>query len=236
MRHRRLPPREALANTARSGEFRVDGVRSFGGYVVHCGDDRGELSVGDNVEVLVDTHRRAAIMANHTATHLLNFAARSAGRRRGPERIARRRDRLRFDFLHAKVSLPEELGRVEAGVKTWIDLRRWTSRSHRWARAKASRAAPCSARFIRPGLVRQQASRICSRIPAMLAGATRPSEFCGGTHVQNTPRDIHAFALVSEEAVAKGIRRITALTGVPAARGDPGRRRPRRIASARPQA
>jgi alanyl-tRNA synthetase len=40
-------------------------------------------------------------------------------------------------------------------------------------------------------------------------------EFCGGTHVRTTS-DIGHFALVSEEAVAKGVRRITALTGVPA--------------------
>jgi alanyl-tRNA synthetase len=62
---------------------------------------------------------------------------------------------------------------------------------------------------------------IGARIKDLLANPTNPAwrsaslEFCGGTHVSNT-KEICAFALTSEEAVAKGIRRITALTGVSA--------------------
>jgi alanyl-tRNA synthetase len=217
--------RESRAGEHRAGpgEFRVDGVRSFGGYVVHCGEmTRGELSVGDNVEVLVDTHRRAAIMANHTATHLLNFALREVlgdGVDQKGSLVAE--DRLRFDFSHAKAVLPEELGRVEAGVKTWIDRAApvdiqiaplGAAKSVTGLRAVFGEVYPDPVRVVSVGA----SVADLLKNPGDARWRNASVEFCGGTHVQNT-RDIHAFALVSEEAVAKGIRRITALTGVPAA-------------------
>ena len=60
------------------GEFKVEGTRSYAGYVVHFGHvARGELRTGDRVAVRVDRARRAQIQSNHTATHLADLALRN---------------------------------------------------------------------------------------------------------------------------------------------------------------
>ncbi|MEE8128749.1 MAG: alanine--tRNA ligase, partial [Vicinamibacterales bacterium] len=80
--------------------FSVQDTRGFGGYVLHIGHvTEHALRVGAPVNITVDRSRRTAIRANHTATHLLNFALR---RVIGPEEDQRGSlvapDRLRFDF------------------------------------------------------------------------------------------------------------------------------------------
>jgi alanyl-tRNA synthetase len=72
-------PRGTLGQRHRGLGRRVQGRsrRSFGGYILHIGRMvRGELRVGDNIQLILDHNRRQPIQANHTATHMLNFALR----------------------------------------------------------------------------------------------------------------------------------------------------------------
>ncbi len=200
-------------------EFTVDRVEAFGGYVLHIGHvSRGELCVGDTVQVHVDATRRAKVAANHTGTHLANFALRSIlGDEVHQKGSLVAPDRMRFDFSHHQPVSPGELEKVESIVRDQI-RRNLTvyaqpaplpkAREVQGLRAVFGEAYPDPVRIVAIG----------QPIEDLLASPSSPAwrelsiEFCGGTHVEGT-KDIGDFAVISEEAVAKGIRRIVAVTG-----------------------
>jgi alanyl-tRNA synthetase len=210
-----------IAEKKRS-EFRVEHVQSFGGYVLHSGlAIKGDISVGDTVELHVDSPRRSAIAANHTATHLLNLALRAnLGEGVDQKGSLVAPDRLRFDFSHTKPVEPETLAKIEAKVRHDIneDLTvyadsapLYVAKNVKGLRAVFGEQYPDPVRVVSVGVP----------VRELLDSTDNPAwgevsiEFCGGTHVESTSQ-IKMFALVSEEAVAKGIRRISALTGVAA--------------------
>ncbi len=204
------------------GEFRVEDTRAFGGYVVHIGRVlRGTLRVGDDVVCTLDEQRRGAVAGNHTATHLLNLALlRTLGSEVNQKGSLVAPDRLRFDFSHAKPVSPEELVAVERQVDAAInaDLPVYAelaplaaARPIPGLRAVFGEAYPDPVRVVSIGVP----------VPDAMAGRVNQGEvsasieFCGGTHVGRT-QQIGRFSIIGEEAVAKGVRRITALSGVPA--------------------
>jgi len=201
------------------GEFRVEDTRAYGGYVAHLGKlVRRDIKVGDEVLLKVDPHRRAGISGHHTATHLLNLGLRGAlgeGVEQKGSLVAD--DRLRFDFSHGKPVAPEELAKIEQTVVGQInsDFPVYTdlvplarAKTIHGVRAVFGEAYPDPVRVVSIGRTVEHLFDA--------SGATQSSaEFCGGVHVSKTG-DIGAFCLVSEEGVAKGIRRLTALAGVPA--------------------
>ena len=220
---RLMVSREArTADTSHGGELKVEDVQTFGGYVVHIGRVvRGELRVGDSVTCHIENQRRHQIAANHTATHLLNLGLREALGHGADQRgslVAQ--DRLRFDFANSGPVTPEQLAEAEQRVRGAIeaDLPVRTDRAPLEAaksinglRAVFGEAYPDPVRVVAIG----------AGVDELLANpgddrwATLSVEFCGGTHLGSTG-EAGAFALVSEEGIAKGIRRITAFTGVPA--------------------
>jgi alanyl-tRNA synthetase len=210
------------AGGSEGGEFRVEHVAAYGGYVLHVGRVvRGEIRVGDDVQLFVDQQRRGAIMSNHTATHLLNWALREtlgSGVDQKGSLVAP--DRLRFDFSHSKPVSPTELSAIEQLVREKIaaDLPVYAdaaplnlARNITGLRAVFGEAYPDPVRVVSIGVP----------VSKLLDDTKNPEwqkysiEFCGGTHVAST-KEIAAFALTEEEAVAKGIRRVVALTGVAA--------------------
>ncbi len=204
------------------GEFRVESVLAFAGYVLHIGEiTRGELRVNDSVELHVDAPRRQAIMANHTATHLLNHALRrTLGESIDQKGSLVAQDRLRFDFSHPRPMTAEELTSVEADVRLGIEQSLDVSIDNApldLAKAVSGVRAVFGETYPNPVRVVSIGAAVQDLLdePNNQRWSGLSIEFCGGTHAANT-RDIDAFALVSEEAVAKGIRRITAITGVPA--------------------
>ncbi len=214
------------AGGAREGEhasFCVESVQTFGGYVLHVGHvSRGMIHVGDTVATHVDRKRRMAIACNHTATHLANLALRAAlgdGVDQKGSLVAP--DRLRFDFSHGQPVAPEQLERVERQVTRAIaqDLAVYTSvaplgaaREINGVRAVFGETYPDPVRVVSIG---QPVEDLLAG-PGSSAWREVSVEFCGGTHVASTGV-IGAFALISEEGVARGIRRIVGVTGVPAA-------------------
>ena len=200
-------------------EFVVEDTRAFGGYVLHIGHLRtGELRVGDSVLMDLDQKRRLRTASNHTATHLTNLMLRSVlGTHVDQKGSLVAPDRMRFDFSHNQPVTSGELEVIERGV---------TARIKSNLPVYAEPASLVSAKQINTlravfGEVYPDPVRVVSvgqPVSALLSQPQNPQwmdysvEFCGGTHV-NTTGQIEDFAIISEEAVAKGIRRVVAVTG-----------------------
>ncbi|CAN6930735.1 unnamed protein product [Brassica oleracea] len=199
------------------GTFNGCNVQIFGGFVLHIGylsKETGIVSVGDKAICKVDYERHNKLIApNHTCTHMLNFALKVLflyAQGSFPEKLC-------FDFSHVgKPVDPEDLRKIEAIVNKQIkdELDVFSKES---VLSEAKRIKGLRAVF---GEVYPDPVRVVSigrRVEDLLADpendewSSLSSEFCGGTHITNT-REAKAFALLSEEGIAKGIRRVTAVT------------------------
>ncbi|XP_076589792.1 alanine--tRNA ligase, cytoplasmic-like [Chaetodon auriga] len=201
-------------------EFTVKNTQVRGGYILHVGTVYGTLKVGDHVTLRVDEARRRPIMSNHTATHILNFALRGVlgeADQRGSLVAA---DRLRFDFTAKGALSTGEVRRTEEIACALIkEAKTVYAMEAPLAKAKAIQGLRAVFDETYPDPVRVVSIGIpvedLLKDPDSAAGSLTSIEFCGGTHLQNSG---HAapFVIVSEEAIAKGIRRIVAVTGAEA--------------------
>ncbi len=198
--------------TAAGGEFAVrDTQRKLGDLIVHLGTvQKGRIAVGEAVEMRVDGARRTALRSAHSATHLLHEALR---RRLGPHVTQKGSlvapDRLRFDFSQPRPLAPEDVRAIEAEVNARI--RRNAEAVTRYMTPDEAVAAGALALF---GEKYGEEVRVVS-MGGFDEGRSFSTELCGGTHVRRTG-DIGLFKVVSEGAVAAGVRRIEALTGAAA--------------------
>ena len=200
-------------------ELDVQNVQVYAGYVLHTGYLKyGSLSVGDEVICEYDELRRWPIRNNHTGTHILNFALREVlgdgvdqkGSLVAPEK-------LRFDFSHKTGVSIEELERIEDISTRYIrqnfqvyskSVPLATAREIVGLRAVFGETYPDPVRVVSVGV----------EVEELLQNVKDPKwkevsvEFCGGTHVQKT-NDIKELVIVEESGIAKGIRRIVAVTG-----------------------
>jgi len=166
---------------------------------------RGEFKVGDAVDLAVDSEKRRATRANHSATHLLHAALkRVLGSHVSQKGSLVSPDRLRFDFSHPKPVTPEELERIEQLVNAVI--RQNSDTATRIMPTDEAVAAGAEALF-----GEKYGDEV--RVLSMGEEADKPYsvELCGGTHVRRLG-DIGLFTILSESAVAAGVRRIEALT------------------------
>ncbi|KAL6494838.1 hypothetical protein OROGR_031638 [Orobanche gracilis] len=195
------------------GTFQVLNVQVFGGFVLHIGNGTG-ISVGDEVVCKVDYGRRALIASNHTCTHILNFALKEVlGDHVCQKGSIVLPEKLRYDFSHVDaVNLRKIESIVNEKIKAELDVN-----AKEVTLAEALRIS--GLRRI-PGEVYPSPVRVVSvggKVEDLLAHPQNDkwlrisSELCGGTHISNT-REAKAFALLCEEGIAKGIRRITAVT------------------------
>jgi alanyl-tRNA synthetase len=166
----------------------------------------GEIRVGDTVRLQVDAEYRSRVRANHSATHLLHAALRKhLGTHVTQKGSLVAADRFRFDFSHPKALTADEIAIVEAEVNRHI--RENDAVTTRLMSADDAVAAGAMALF-----GEKYGDEV--RVLSMGRGddASWSVELCGGTHV-NALGDIALFKIVSESAVASGVRRIEALTG-----------------------
>ena len=186
----------------------TDTQKKAGDLWAHIGKlEKGTLTVGDNALLKVDAARRACIRRAHSATHLLHAALR----RHLGDHVTQKGslvapDRLRFDISHPKGLSPEEQATVEAEVNFFLRQNGETS-----IRVMAQEDAVNSGAMALFGEKYGDEVRVVS-MGVEPDGKTTSVELCGGTHVRRTG-DIALFKIVSEAAVAAGVRRIEALTG-----------------------
>ncbi len=188
-----------------------DTRKHLGDIHAHAGSvEGGTLRVGDAVELRVDGERRARLRCNHSATHLLHAALRRAlGGHVVQKGSLVAPDRLRFDFAHPKAVTAGELETIESDVN--LDIR---------GNASVGTALMSPEEAVERGALALFGEKYGDevRVVTMGGGEGAPNsvELCGGTHVGRAG-DIGFFKIVSESAVAAGVRRIEALTGEAAA-------------------
>lgn len=182
--------------------FDVKDVVSDGDLILHLGDVVGDVaSPSKTAQARVDVERRRAIERNHTATHLLQAALQKvlgdhvhqSGSRVAP-------DRLRFDFTHHRAVSADELEKIELLINSHILDN--ISLNIEWSDLKEAKASGAMALF---GEKYGDRVRVVT-VPGFSI------ELCGGTHVGSTG-EIGMLRIVSEGAIAAGIRRIEAVTG-----------------------
>jgi alanyl-tRNA synthetase len=166
----------------------------------------GEVAVGDAVHLAVDAERRGRVRANHSATHLLHAALRHRlGGHVTQKGSLVAADYFRFDFSHQKALTREDIAAVEEEVNRHI--RENEAVTTRLMSPDEAIAAGAMALF---GEKYGEEVRVLSM--GRGSDASYSVELCGGTHV-TALGDIQLFKIVSESAVASGVRRIEALTG-----------------------
>jgi len=197
--------------TASGGVFIVeDAQKKLGDVHAHIGTmEAGELKVGDDVTLAIDVARRAALRAHHSATHLLHKALRNQlGDHVTQKGSLVAPDRLRFDISHPKAVSAEELRKVEDEVNAHVRLN-----------------GPVETRLMTPdeavkaGAMALFGEKYGDEVRVLSMGGNDGEEYsvelCGGTHARRTG-DIGLFKIVSEGAVAAGVRRIEAVAGAAA--------------------
>ncbi|HOX06179.1 MAG TPA: alanine--tRNA ligase [Planctomycetota bacterium] len=171
----------------------------------HVRVEGGVLRPGDGVEPVLDPARRAAIEANHTATHILHHYLRQVlGQHVEQSGSLVDGERLRLDFTHFEGTKPEELRRVEELVNKAIR----SGGAVRTTETTVDQARKAGAM----ALFGEKYGERVRMVETDLGGGERSVELCGGTHLERAA-DARLFRIEKEESVAAGIRRITATTG-----------------------
>ncbi|KAI4152193.1 MAG: hypothetical protein LQ341_000757 [Variospora aurantia] len=199
-------------------ELEVSNVQVYHGYVLHTGYMKyGSLSAGDEVICEYDELRRWPIRNNHTGTHILNFALREVlgdGIEQKGSLVAA--EKLRFDFSHKAAVSDAELEKIEDISTKYIrqnfavyakDVPLATARQIHGVRAVFGETYPDPVRVVSVGVEVEELLRDVAS-PAWREVSV---EFCGGTHVAKTG-DIKELVVLEESGIAKGIRRVIAVT------------------------
>ena len=190
----------------------TDSQRKLGDLFVHLGRvETGAAEVGTAVVAEVDHVRRTAIRAHHSATHLLHEALRrKLGTHVTQKGSLNAPDRLRFDISQPRPITGDELAWVESEVNARV--RENTEVVTRLMTPEAAVELGAMALF---------GEKYGDEVRVVAMGSPEGNkgawsiELCGGTHVRRTG-DIGYFKIVSEGAVAAGVRRIEAVTGAAA--------------------
>ncbi|MBQ8340272.1 MAG: alanine--tRNA ligase [Clostridia bacterium] len=179
----------------------VDTKKAEGIYLHICTVQNGIIRVGDCLKAEVDAARRAAIMRNHSSLHLLQAALRQVlGTHVEQAGSYVDEQRGRFDFTHFAALTAEEIAKVEAVVNANI-----------LAGVTVDTVETDIENAKKMGAMMLFGEKYGSVVRVVKMGECS-TEFCGGTHVDNTAK-VGLFRIVSEASVASGVRRIEAVTG-----------------------
>ncbi len=183
-------------------EFIVADSQKDGDLWIHVGHlTKGKLSVGQTLAAAVDESRRSGIRRAHSATHILHHALHCTVGKDATQRGSRvQPDELRFDFANNQALTAEEVRQVEdiineciaQGATVTTELLPIEAARKKGAMALFGEKYPDEVRVVSMG--------------------DFSVELCGGTHLSNTGQ-VGLCRITSEEPIAKGVRRITAITG-----------------------
>jgi len=158
------------------------------------------LKIGDEVTLKIDTEYRDNLRIHHSATHLLHLALRQVlGEHLTQKGSLVAFDRFRFDFSHNKALTREELTKVERLVNEAIRKNNQTNTQ-----------LMSTDQAIESGAMALFGEKYDEEVRVVSLGDS--IELCGGTHV-NHAGDIGLIKIISESAIAAGVRRIEAVCG-----------------------
>ncbi|QEL17319.1 alanine--tRNA ligase [Limnoglobus roseus] len=193
-------------------EFQVEDTQRLGDTVLHFGTLLdGEIAVGDTMTLAPSPLRRIDVMRNHTATHLMNLGLRTVlGGHVEQKGSLVDEAKTRFDFSHDKPLTGDEVRQIEAYVNqrvsrdlpvTAVTLPLEQAKKVDGVRAVFGEKYPDPVRVVMVGPETPEKANHDDSV-----------EFCGGTHMLSTG-GIGYFKITAQEPVAKGVRRVTAVTG-----------------------
>ena len=183
-------------------EFAVGDTQKDGGLYVHIGQlTTGTLEVGTAITATVNGERRAGIRRAHSATHLLHHALQTVLGTHALQRGSKvEADVLRFDFTQPKPITDEQLCEIEQAINEKVA--EGTPVTAEVMDQEAAKKAGATALF---------GEKYPDRVRVVTMGDFS-KELCGGTHLTSTGQ-VGLCKVISEESVAKGVRRVTAYTG-----------------------
>lgn len=191
--------------TANGIEFDVIDTQKDGDLWLHIGTlKRGKLSVGQTVTATVNAQRRSGIRRAHSATHILHHALRQTLGDQATQRGSKvDQDTFRFDFTHGQPVSETELQMIETEIN-----------------ARIAEGSPVTTRLLpidearKLGAMALFGEKYPDNVRVVSMGDWS-IELCGGTHLTNSGQ-VGFCKIVAEEPVAKGVRRISAVTGAKA--------------------
>ncbi len=180
----------------------TDTTKNEDGHFLHFGTvNRGTVSVGDTVSAEIDVECRNSIMRNHTTAHILQSSLRAVlGEHVHQAGQLVNQDYCRFDFSHFSAMTSEEIQKVEDMVNEKI-----------LSCLEVSMTEMPIEEAKKLGAMALFGEKYGDIVRVVKVG-NFSTEFCGGTHIDNTSK-IGLFKIVSESSVASGVRRIEAVTG-----------------------
>lgn len=191
-----------LKNDSVLGAITRVGKAPAGQHLHHVHLQFGHLSVGEEVELALDSKRRHLIERNHSATHLLHAAiSEILGKHVEQKGSYCDENYLRFDFTSMDKLSSEDLNKIEALVNE-----------------KIAESIPEETKILPVDEAKNlgaemEFSEKYGSVVRVVCFEDFSKEFCGGTHVKNTS-EIGLFVLESESSVSAGTRRIQARTSL----------------------
>jgi len=184
----------------------LDTKKKLDGVAVHyCKLLKGSVKVGDTLTFQVMVENRNSICANHSVTHLVHRALRDVlGEHVAQKGSSVAADRMRFDISHPKQITAEEIRQVENIVNQAIRKN-----------YEVTTVLMSPEEAINDGATALFGEKYGETVRVVSMGNDKElfsRELCGGTHVKSTGQ-IGYFNIISESAVAAGVRRIECVTG-----------------------
>jgi alanyl-tRNA synthetase len=179
--------------------IKFSNVVKFGGYIVHCLDKKPSFNVGDRVIVKIDDDWRIQLAANHTATHVINGAARQIlGEHVNQASAKKTYEKAHLDITHYESLTDRQVKAIENRaneiIQEGINLR-----STLMSRTQAEE---------KYGMGLYQGGAVPGAMVRVVEIPGEDTEACGGTHMHNTS-EIGKIKILKTQKVQDGIIRIT---------------------------